>query len=168
MWHFKPFIKNRLSQYECQKRKIIRINDFKYIFGEWIQLNDGQLITDEVFEVVCKRNGRPHYDNLFVQIVNKLNNSVLNVPKTSNKCKPMNVILISYDSVSRPSWFKRAPKATSFALDTMKFELLSGYNIVGDGTPAALIPIYAGKTEEELPSVLKNDPKGRYVDEAYP
>ena len=33
---------------------------------------------------------------------------------------------------------------------------------------AALIPIYAGRTEEELPSVLRNDPKGRYVDEAYP
>lgn len=33
---------------------------------------------------------------------------------------------------------------------------------------AALIPIYTGSTEEELPSVLKNDPKGRYVDEAYP
>lgn len=33
---------------------------------------------------------------------------------------------------------------------------------------AALIPIYTGKTEEELPSVLKSDPKGRYVDEAYP
>lgn len=33
---------------------------------------------------------------------------------------------------------------------------------------AALIPIYSGKTEEELPSVLRNDPKARYVDEAYP
>lgn len=32
----------------------------------------------------------------------------------------------------------------------------------------ALIPIYTGRTEEELPSVLKNDPKARYVDEAYP
>ena len=32
----------------------------------------------------------------------------------------------------------------------------------------ALIPIYTGKTEEELPNVLKNDPNGIYVDEAYP
>ena len=31
-----------------------------------------------------------------------------------------------------------------------------------------MIPIYTGKTEEELPSVLKSDPNGRYVDEAYP
>jgi hypothetical protein len=31
-----------------------------------------------------------------------------------------------------------------------------------------LIPIFTGRTEEELPSVLKNDPKARYVDEAYP
>ena len=31
-----------------------------------------------------------------------------------------------------------------------------------------MIPIYTGKTEEELPSVLRDDTKGRYVDEAYP
>lgn len=32
----------------------------------------------------------------------------------------------------------------------------------------ALIPLFTGKTEEELPSALKNDPKGKYVDEVYP
>jgi hypothetical protein len=31
-----------------------------------------------------------------------------------------------------------------------------------------LIPIYTGKTEEELPSVIKQDPNGKYVDEVYP
>jgi hypothetical protein len=31
-----------------------------------------------------------------------------------------------------------------------------------------LIPIYTGFTEEELPNVLKNNPKAKYVDEAYP
>lgn len=32
----------------------------------------------------------------------------------------------------------------------------------------ALIPIYTGFTEAELPSGLKNDPNGKYVDEVYP
>ena len=35
----------------------------------------------------------------------------------------MNVILISYDSVSRSAWFNRLPKSTKYALETMNFEL---------------------------------------------
>jgi hypothetical protein len=77
-------------------------------------------------------------------------------------------MLISYDSVSRSSWLERLPKTNKLIFRKMKFELLKGYNIVGDGTPAALIPIYTGQTEEELPNVLKNNPNARYVDEAYP
>jgi len=46
--------------------------------------------------------------------------------------------------------------------------IYKGYNIIGDGTPAALIPIFTGQTEEELPNVLKINPKAKYVDEAYP
>jgi hypothetical protein len=108
-----------------------------------------------------------------------------------NTCEPMNIILLSYDSVSRVSWIKRLEKSFYYAMEEMKFDMLEGYNVVGDGTPAgyffkelffisvlifnfqimdliALIPIYTGNTEEELPSVVKNDPNARYVDEAYP
>jgi hypothetical protein len=134
---------------DCSKRKIIKVNDFKYLFGDWQQLNDAQLIVDDVFEVTCKKNGRVYYDNLFAQIVNKLSkplsekvvsneNNKSNASTNVNKCKPLNVILISYDSVSRSSWFNRVPKATKYALENMKFELLHGYNIVGDGTPGLL------------------------------
>ena len=30
-----------------------------------------------------------------------------------------------------------------------------GYNIVGDGTPAALLPILTGQTEQELPEARR-------------
>jgi hypothetical protein len=32
------------------------------------------------------------------------------------------------------------------------------FNIVGDGTPAALIPLFTGKTEEELPEGRRRMP----------
>lgn len=32
-----------------------------------------------------------------------------------------------------------------------KKKIIAGYNIVGDGTPQAFIPILTGATEEELP-----------------
>jgi hypothetical protein len=136
-------------------------------------LNDQQLISDEVFEIKCYNFAKKRiltYQNLFVQFKNKYKQSI-KVDKKNDEipqCKPLNIMLISYDSVSRSSWLKRLPKTNKFIFDKMKFDLLNGYNIVGDGTPAALIPIFTGQTEEELPNVLRSNPKSRYVDEAYP
>ncbi|VDD90552.1 unnamed protein product [Enterobius vermicularis] len=43
-----------------------------------------------------------------------------------------------------------------------------GYNIVGDGTPQAFIPILTGSTEEELPLTRRRFKNAHYVDEVYP
>lgn len=133
VWHFIPSIRVKLNQFDCQYRSIIRIDDTKYKFGKWYAINEGQLILEEVFEVACKRIGsikKIEFDNLYIQLVNKLNVSRLNAPTDqAGVCKPVNVILLSYDSVSRSSWIKRVPKSTQYALDIMKFEMLKGYNI---------------------------------------
>ena len=39
---------------------------------------------------------------------------------------------------------------------------------MGDGTPAALIPLLTSKHEHELPNTIKNTPKSYHVDEVYP
>jgi len=41
------------------------------------------------------------------------------------------------------------------------------YNIVGDGTPQALIPVFTGKTEVELPLTRKVHKEAQYVN-VYP
>ncbi len=99
------------------------------------------MIKDEVIEVSCKKNknSNPEFENVFAQIVNKLkrikkNNSNPN-PNSNKKCRPLDIILLSYDSVSRTSWLKRLPQTNEFIFEKMKFKLLNGYNIVGDGTP---------------------------------
>jgi hypothetical protein len=168
IWNFNSEIKKNLNQYSCQYRSIERYkDDSKYNKGEWIRLLDGMKILNEVFEVKCTHvdTNSIDYENIFVQFIKKN----INIKKIINKnCKPMNVMLISYDSVSRSSWLNRLNKTNHFIFDKMKFEILNGYNIVGDGTTAALTPIYTGQTEEELPNVLKNNGKAQYVDEAYP
>ena len=50
----------------------------------------------------------------------------------------------------------------------MNFKLLYGHSILGDGTPACMIPLLTGRLENELPSTLKSDPNGTFVDQAYP
>lgn len=42
--------------------------------------------------------------------------------------------------------------------DTLGAVTLKGYNIVGDGTPQAFIPILTAQTEEELPLTRKRYP----------
>jgi len=42
--------------------------------------------------------------------------------------------------------------------------MISGYNIVGDGTPEALLPILTGHTELELPEARRGFPGASPVD----
>ena len=117
------------------------MTDQGIIKGDWISLSDNQTINDEVFEVLCavKRELKSKYftigfSSLFVQIINKLDENHkrdLGIDKQDK----LDIILLSYDSVSRPSWFQRLPKTSKFLFETMDFELLKGYNIIGDGTP---------------------------------
>ena len=82
--------------------------------------------------------------------------------------QPINIMFIGLDSVSRTKWVEQLPKSTEYLLKALKSNVLSGYNIVGDGTPAALIPILTGKHESELPNTLKSSRNGLHVDVAYP
>ena len=137
-WIFIPSIKEKLNGFICEYRAIIRYSDdSKYILGKWINLAHNSLILDEVIEVKCSKskNKQLVYNNLFVQIVNKIKLTKQFLKKNDSNCKPMNIILLSYDSVSRASWLRRLPKTNKFIFKKMNFELLAGYNIIGDGTP---------------------------------
>lgn len=56
----------------------------------------------------------------------------------------LNVLMIGLDSLSNMMVQRRLPKLYS-KLKLMEAHILEGYNIVGDGTPQALIPILTGK-----------------------
>lgn len=146
VWYFKLHALSKLDQHECFYRAIRMAGYNKYAWSKWIDLYHNATILEEVFEVMCRlkatsfRRTKPiKYNSLFAQIVNKFKKvnivkETLNVNKKPD-CRPLDVILLSLDSVSRKSWIKRLPKTYKYILRTMKFELLEGYNIVGDGTP---------------------------------
>lgn len=182
-WYLNKTVVSLLRDVKCRYRNVSRVDDFKLEYTKFDMLNDGQIIKHDVIEVVCFANNfRLKYDNLHVQIINKLDkleehfNSTEEELETKNKtenvkneqCKPLNILLLSYDSLSRVSWFKRLPKTTEYIINKMNFTILYGQNILGDGTPACMIPLLTGKLESELPSTLKSDPNGQYVDQVYP
>lgn len=62
---------------------------------------------------------------------------------------------------------RKLPKTYEYLTKNLTGLVLKGYNIVGDGTPQALIPILTGKTELELPDTRKRKFKSDFVD-VYP
>ena len=176
-WHFNRRVLFGLNNINCKYRNVTRENDFNLIYSNYSTLIDGQLILNDVIEVICVANNfRIKYESLFAQIVDRLKyqphllpiNKTNDIEKKNGQCKPMNILLLSYDSLSRVSWFKRLPKTTEYILNDMKFNILYGQNILGDGTPACMIPLLTGYLEHELPSTLKSDPNGNFVDQVYP
>ncbi|PVD18432.1 hypothetical protein C0Q70_20981 [Pomacea canaliculata] len=76
----------------------------------------------------------------------------------------LNVFMFGFDSMSRMSWIRLLPRTRRYFLETLGGLELEGYNIVGDGTPAALLPILTGHHEEELPEARRGMPGAQPVD----
>lgn len=141
-WLFEKLYITKSKFYLCEYRAILTDDNQNYYHSAWIKLTHGMTITDEVIEVRCKSFSNPtrsEYESLFVQIVDKqdkLEKKRIDQKKSGKKsCKPLDIMLISYDSVSRVAWLKRLPKTNKYMFSKMKFDLLDGYNILGDGTP---------------------------------
>lgn len=63
--------------------------------------------------------------------------------------------MFGLDSMSRLAFMRKLPRTYAYLVRRLKADILTGYNIVGDGTPQALIPILTGFTELELPETRK-------------
>lgn len=57
----------------------------------------------------------------------------------------LNVLMFGFDSLSKNTFIRKLPKSYEYFKDQLHGTVLQGYNIVGDGTPQALIPILTGK-----------------------
>lgn len=56
----------------------------------------------------------------------------------------LNVLMFGFDSLSRNMFIRHLPRTYHYLHETLQMIDLRGYNIVGDGTPQALIPILTG------------------------
>lgn len=76
--------------------------------------------------------------------------------------------MLGFDSVSRVDWPRLLPKSSKILMDDLNAVVMNGYNIVGDGTPASLVPLLTGRMEHELPNTLRNSLSSHFVDQVYP
>lgn len=87
--------------------------------------------------------------------------------------------MFGFDSISRNTFIRKLPKSYKYLIEVLHADILKGYefvmkctfckwndfsyNIIGDGTPQALIPILTGKTELELPDTRKRIPNSHFL-----
>lgn len=74
---------------------------------------------------------------------------------TNGKSQPLNILVFGFDSVSHVNFMRRLPKLYSLLMNDLEGIVLDNYNIVGDGTTAAILGMLAGSYEEELPETRR-------------
>lgn len=108
-------------------------------------------------------------DHLFKTVVPK--KEAIERARSATKPKDwsgLSVYILGFDSLSQMATRRSLPKTVRYLEEAMQAVVLNGYNIVGDGTPQAFIPILTGKTEEELPLTRKRYRTANYLDAVYP
>ena len=122
-------------------------------------------ILSDHFTVRCNQTSTPHPDVPYITIRNdkKIRQRLATVRKQNDD---LNILILGLDSISRLQYERMLPK-THAHIKKLNGTILKGYNILGDGTPAQVIPMLTGMLERELPSTLHRDANGSFVD-VYP
>ncbi|KAF5298478.1 hypothetical protein FQR65_LT01257 [Abscondita terminalis] len=161
--------KSIFGKIECTFTDLIRSDDFHSRNGESVT-TDGyyKLEKSDVVRVNCKSENGKKWSQTMTSIrdskeIRKRADWSF-VPEDSLK---LNVLMFGFDSISRNTFIRKLPKSYKYLIEVLKGDVLKGYNIVGDGTPQALIPILTGKTELELPDTRKRISNSTYVN-VYP
>lgn len=89
------------------------------------------------------------------------------IVKRKKEINGVNVLMFGFDSLSRNAFIRKLPKSYEYLTKILNGDVLKGYNIIGDGTPQALIPLLTGFTELELPETRKRKFSSTYVN-TYP
>nr|XP_002741805.1 PREDICTED: uncharacterized protein LOC100366885 [Saccoglossus kowalevskii] len=83
------------------------------------------------------------------------NQDALNWAKISNpmpqSALDVNIIVLGLESTSHMNFLRQMPKSYQYLTEIMEAVVLEGYNIVGDATVEAMIPVLTGEKWEDLP-----------------
>lgn len=163
----KPEAIKKHGSISCKLTYYDRIDDFRNTDKESVDLFDSKPLELkwDFFKVRCTAADKNVYENTHagIRYVPQFHKRPLNIEAGLG----LDVLMLGFDSLSHMTYMRKLKKTYKYFIETLQGTVLEGYNIVGDGTPQALIPIFTGKTELELPRTLKRLAKKEFVD-VYP
>ncbi|TMS37546.1 hypothetical protein L596_004455 [Steinernema carpocapsae] len=156
------------SSVECDLEFFFRVNDNRLRQETIKQFAIGSAIEKGDYFLASCRAGSSQWKGALMTIVpNKDRVEEQKKKKQPDNWSGMNVFFMGIDSLSQMAYRRVLPKTVDYFENVMKGVVLNGYNIVGDGTPQAFIPILTAGTELELPLTRKRFKNANYVD-VYP
>ncbi|XP_078692551.1 uncharacterized protein LOC144922560 [Branchiostoma floridae x Branchiostoma belcheri] len=160
---------------KCQLWSFHRIDDEEAVFknkveervvdtSDSVRLNFN--VTTDFFRVKCGEFER-YFSHIYPNPHLLISQSRPVLKVSPNPFQDVSVLMLGFDSTSRLNFMRKLPKVYDYLTKEMGAVVLRGYNIVGDATAGAFIPILTGHTEAELPNVKRNTENSQFVD-VYP
>lgn len=148
----------------CEIREILRRDDFHYKYGKAERFSDTYTLQASDFAFVkCWSSAGPSWSGKIFGM-----REIVAPGRKPWSTRPLfNVLIFGFDSLSRLALMRKMPKTYEYLTEELGGDVLEGYNIVGDGTPQALIPLLTGFTELELPETRRRKKNSEYVN-VYP
>ncbi|XP_071085366.1 uncharacterized protein [Haliotis cracherodii] len=167
-FHISKRARRRYGKITCEYAPIVRgPNDYSARHADHIKpMPDGSPLISDFFKVACVSVHGKRYFNIHSGIAyNKtLHTWAEQTKPVSKTALDLDVLMFGFDSLSRMTWIRKLPQTREYFLKQLNGIELEGYNIVGDGTPQALLPILTGKREEELPEARRGKSGAKPVD----
>lgn len=142
-YRFSTSAKQKYGKLLCEAITLVRGDEFAVLNGKRIKpLNDGDAIQSDFSEVRCVAQSG--------QVFKTLLSGVLQTESIKSRPVPeprLNILMFGFDSVSKMTWMRTLPETHKYFTSSLGGVVLQGYNIVGDGTPQALLPILTGNQD---------------------
>ena len=137
-------------------------DDFAPNKGKEVLVVNGSLLQHDAFIAKCKAKSGKTYESIHNGITRR-DASKQKIDKVKGS-KGLNVVIWGTDSMSSLMFQRMLPKSHEYFTKTLGGIVLEGYNIIGDGTAQAWIPILTGKTQFEQPDTQKGAKGANYCD----
>ncbi|ESN93700.1 hypothetical protein HELRODRAFT_88302 [Helobdella robusta] len=159
-------VEKQHGKLSCQYQNVLRqLYDMEITLSKSESITNNTPIPSDIIHVRCVGADGQTNDKTYLGIkpIPQEPTSKLLENRLKLEGLGLNIIMFGFDTVSRLMWKRYMPNSYSY------FEKIGGvvmehYNILGDGTPQALIPILTGNTEIELPEARRGFKKARHVD----
>ncbi|XP_057331266.1 uncharacterized protein LOC130671406 isoform X2 [Microplitis mediator] len=162
--------RERYGPITCAFSEILRVDDYTVRLTEPRESEDSYILRHSDFvDVKCESKIGNQWHSVLAGVKEdpEIKKTIAweNVPEGGLN---LNVLMFGFDSLSRNTFIRKLPKTYQYIKQSLNAQVLEGYNIIGDGTPQALIPILTGKIELELPETRRRmGSQANYVD-VYP
>lgn len=161
-------VKN-FGEVTCDYIHIERIDEYKYKEVVYANYKNGSDLLGDAFRVACHQDKakKRFYTNVHVGVpkLKQFEASEATETNSTNDSFKPHVLIYLLDSMSRINFIRKLPKFYKTLTEKLDGTVMEGFNVVGDGTPWAVIPMTTGHFQTELPEARKRFNNATYIDD---